>query len=322
MIQKTCAEDNEKERLSRLVEELEGKVLRLSAENDTLVRERDLDELSLSFNATSLLTERVKTAERDLAKVTLELKASERERQSLAEHLIESRKAKDKCCTLLKENVDSVEVLKGEVLFYREQLTQAISERDDANFDLDSLRKDVSIFKETNDDLRRSLDDAMVDRDVLEQRLKEDEVRIQRLQRAANIAELVPSLKSTISELECKVERLDASLAEVTMERNLLREKAEPMELRLVELEESIVKATEHKVAALVDKSTAEATIVTLQTKIRELNKEVAALRQALMMATQEKVTALLGKAEAEELVRSGTTSGASSLHASPAKRQ
>ena len=275
--------------------------------------------------------------EKQLSKVKKELLDCESERKSLVEDLYEVRQAKKTSDGLLREQKERLDVLGREVVFYREQATRAISERDEMTWELESLRKEMSQMKEDISRKESLLTSLEVERDVLSQRVEEAEGRIVELEKAATEAELVPVLRQDVARLQELSNELEHAVTKLTCERNSLKESLEDqtsaaeesrlnienshsaeitqLKGQLEDLKGEFEETKAEKVKALIRLSDAESASSKFETESKRLQKEMVSLKKSLEIATQEKVKALIDRA-AVEAQMSG--SEASSVHASP----
>lgn len=275
-----------------------------------------------------------------------QLLESDIERKSLQEDLYSIKDVQQTNKELLKKQQNEIEKLSKEVSFYREQATRAISDRDAMSWEIESLRKGLEDAQEQARTTSSSLAATEEERDVLRQRLDESKTMVKRLEKVAATAELLPLLQRDVRSLEEKTLHLETEVADLTNEKDLLRERLEREQAR--EAEETHIAAQSHekevaglhnriqtleaelenamtqlasvtsqKVQALMDKANGESALSKLTQELSSARQEMSMLKANLETATREKVQALIDRADIEAHL-SGSTSKASSVSPSP----
>ncbi|KAI8108351.1 hypothetical protein M9434_006378 [Picochlorum sp. BPE23] len=345
-------EDDSPRALRRHIQGLEKKLAMVSLERDDLARDVEamcLDSASnTTFNMSSVLNERIFVAEKQLSKVKKELVECDSERKSLVEDMYALKEAKRRGDDASRQQKERLDVLGREVVFYREQATQAISERDEMTWELEHVRRELEGVKDALAEKESKCSKVEVERDVLKQQLDEAEGRMSGLEKAAAVAEEVPRLKKTIEKLEKQTEALEKTVTDVTCERNVLKEALDRQRLdfdeektklidsythqidslkndmahlqeEVMETKEELSNVTEQKIESLMRLSDSESSTSQMQRELKRLTTKIGSLESLLEAATQEKVKALLEAAEAQAAVtRSPSNSQGSSIHASP----
>lgn len=286
--------------------------------------------------------------EKQLSKVKKELVECESERRSLLEDMYALKEAKRRGDDASRQQKERLDVLGREVVFYREQATQAISERDEMTWELEHVRRELGEAKDAFVAKESLCSKVEVERDVLKQQLEEAEGRISGLEKAAAEAEKVPGLHKMIEKLEEQKAGLDATVTDLTCERDALKEachhqrldfdnekkklidsytnqidslKNEMVRLQdeLMEAREELSNVTEQKIESLMRLSDSECSTSQMQRELKRLTTKIDSLESLLEAATQEKVKALMEAAEAQAIAsRSPSNSRGSSIQASP----
>lgn len=285
-------------------------------------------------------------AEKELSKTKKELVRVEGEKKSLLEDILEIREAKKQVEKATREQRKRLEVLEREVQFYREQSTQAISERDNMTWEIENQKKEISELKEDVSSLKIECDEVKSERDVLKQRLKEANDNVLSLEKAAAKAESIPSLEQEISKLKNKTVSMEKDIAGLIKDRDTyqaaqkklgqeldaavtghakelkakeddMRHDVEDKVRQIEELKEELGAVTEQKVSALVKQSEAESLLSSARRDVDRLKLRVNSLEEKLATATEEKVKALMQAAELSAEAQ-GATSKNSSRNATP----
>lgn len=289
-------------------------------------------------------------AEKQLSKVRKELLECESERKSLVEDMYALKEAKRRGDDASRQQKERLDVLGRELVFYREQATQSISERDEMTWELEQVRRELEGVKGTLAEKDSMCSRVEVERDVLKQQLEEAEGRISGLEKAAAIAEEVPILRKKIKKFEEQTAALEKTVTDVTCERNVLKEardhqrvdfeeekkqliesythQIDSLKKQLVRLQEEVTETkeelsnvTEQKIESLMRLSDSECSTSQMQRELKRLTTKIGSLESLLEAAAQEKVKALLEAAEAQAAVassRSPSNSRGSSIQASP----
>lgn len=285
-------------------------------------------------------------AEKQVFKLRKELLDCDLERKSLLEDLYSIKHVQQENNALLRKQTDDIDRLQKEVSFYKEQSTSAISDRDAMSWEIESLRRDLEAARGNAVKVSTALATVEEERDVLKQRLEESLSMVDRLEKVAATAELLPVLQRNLRSIENKAASLETQVTTLTSERDSLkvtvsqeRENAEEktssmkktyeeeartmkeaIQTRENELQQTrtqLAMVTSQKVQALLDKADAESLASKYEREMHALGREMTVLKQNLETATREKVQALVGRADAEAQL-SGSTSKASSLSPSP----
>lgn len=336
--------------MRKKISQLEASIARIKLERDDLARDVEslcLDDASnTTFNVSSVLNERIFVAEKQVFKLRKELLDCDLERKSLLEDLYSIKHVQQENNALLRKQTDDIDRLQKELSFYKEQSTSAISDRDAMSWEIESLRRDLEAARGNAVKVSTALATVEEERDVLKQRLEESLSMVDRLEKVAATAELLPVLQRNLRSIENKAASLETQVTTLTSERDSLkvtvsqeRENAEEktssmkktyeeeartmkeaIQTRENELQQTrtqLAMVTSQKVQALLDKADAESLASKYEREMHALGREMTVLKQNLETATREKVQALVGRADAEAQL-SGSTSKASSLSPSP----
>lgn len=279
-------------------------------------------------------------------KLRKELLNCELERKSLLEDLYGIKHVQQENNVLLRKQKSDIERLQKEVLFYQEQSTSAISDRDAMSWEIESLRRDLDSARGNAIKASTALATVEEERDVLKQRLEESMSMVDRLEKVAATAKLLPVLQRDLHSMENKAVRLETQVTSLTSERDslkdtlsqeknsskentaLMKKKYEDdvntmkvaiqtLETDLQQARNQLATVTSQKVQALLDKADAESLVSKYERELKVSRREMAVLKENLETATREKVQALVERADAEAQL-SGSTSKASSISASP----
>jgi len=285
-------------------------------------------------------------AEKELSKTKKELVRVEGEKKSLLEDILEIREAKKQVEKATREQRKRLEVLEREVQFYREQSTQAISERDNMTWEIENQKNEISGLKEEVSSLKIACDEVKSERDVLKQRLKEANDNVLILEKAAAKAESIPSLEQEIGRLNKMNTSMEKDIADLIKDRDRyqaaekklgqeldeavaghakeleaikdeMRNDLEDKITQIEELKEELGAVTEQKVSALLKQSEAESLLSSAKQDVDKLKLRVNSLEEKLAAATEEKVKALMQAAELSAEAQ-GATSKNSSRNATP----
>ena len=279
-------------------------------------------------------------------KLRKELLECDLERKSLLEDLYGIKQVQQENNRILRKQKEDIDRLTKESALYKEQSTIAISDRDAMAWEIESLQRDLEVAQDKVLKTSSALATVEEERDVLKQRLEESDSMVERLEKVAATAELLPMLQRDLRNAEQRSAQLETQVADLTRERDSLegtlsREQKESSEAKtlmtkthdkevldmtsriqsletdLEHTQHQLASVTSQKVQALVDKADAECLVTKREQELSSVRREMAVLKQNLETATREKVQALIDKADAEAQL-SGSTSRVSSVSPSP----
>lgn len=226
-------------------------------------------------------------AEKELSKTKKEVIRLEAERRSLLEDLYEVKDSKKQADRVSREQKKKLDVLEREVQFYREQASQAISERDNMKWEVQNQRKKMTELMQDVEGMKEQRDELSTERDVLQQQLQEANHRCTMLEQAATRAESIPSLEKQLKDKSNQIQRLQRDLEGVREEKDGLIDTNKDLTQQLADRERQWRAASEDQTTSL-------------QNKLQELLQSLECLNTELTDVTQQKVSALMRLSDAE----------------------
>mmetsp|Transcript_38750 Transcript_38750/g.109569 ORF Transcript_38750/g.109569 Transcript_38750/m.109569 type:complete len:363 (-) Transcript_38750:205-1293(-) len=218
------------------VEGLSREVEKLKEENLLLIR--DLENMCLqsaptAFSSSMVVSERIYSAETQMAKARSDLHAVTAERDSLREDIAQMRRAKGTSDSTWRTERARADKLEKELSFYQEQSMQTMAERDEALEEVEQARQG-SLHLEASLREAQSRADREADlRGKLQKSLDDSKAKAASLE--AKVAEL-----SKLAEVKEELDRALARLAEERQRGGYLAEANRELERELLDTGEKL----------------------------------------------------------------------------------
>lgn len=193
------------------VSQLETTLKRVTQERDELAR--DVESLCLqseNFFSSSVLSERITLAEKQLAMTQTQLNAVVAERDGLKEDLRAVQASKREVGQSWRTALARKEEVEAELAFYQQQSAGAMAERDQASLDAEELRAANLDLENRLSTARQRLEGVQVSLAEVQHQQQASSKQIRRLEHLAQDCEAIPGLKKDLAAAKQRGDRLQS----------------------------------------------------------------------------------------------------------------